>query len=655
LKDPTITGDLVISGLQLNEDTLGDLSVQAKLNRARSTIDINGNLVGDKHLVNVTGNYPVGKDNRNLNITANIDRFDIEVINDHLTDFVYDADGTVSGNLVIGGTLDKPTLTGFARLKEVETTVEYLHTHYFIRDGKVNFTEKGINFDGLEVFDKYGNMAKPKGNILHDNLKNFRLDLSVASEQFQFLNTNYEQNQDFYGEAIAEGNAKFSGPFNDISINVVAKSLKGTKISLVVDETGDVGEYNFINFINNEKEEEEKGEASEKKKGTVEVFLDLDITPDANLELIMDLEAGDRLAARGTGNINITVDKSLNVNIYGSYTISSGAYYFTLQNVINKQFTISPGSNIIFNGDPYQAIIDVQAAYTRSASTYNLISEYLVSGQDDEEISKAQNRTQYKILFELRGVLSQPEISFDIKIPDADPVIRTTVENKLALLRNNETDLNRQVFGLLVMGQFLPSGAGSSNANNPNLLAQGIGNTLSEFLSTQLSYYLSDALSAFGSGITVDIDYRQYGDLGSTNTEGSSDIRQAMNIALQEEFFNDRITVRVGGGFDIGTDFETDRNTATFIGDVQVEYSITADGRIRIKAFSKTDYDVWVNGNQNRTGVGITFREEFDNGKDLFSNIKSRREKRKEEKKTEKEDGNPEALKEEEIDITEEL
>lgn len=625
---PSITGDVSIQTLTINKDTVGDIEFHAKLNNQAKRIDLNGNVIGKHNELVLQGSYPLTADSDGLNINGYIERVDLSILNTLLPAFVYDVDGKANGTVSLTGSIQKPNLTGYLKLRKAEATVQYLHTHYMVEDGQVNLNAGEIDLTGLELTDIYGNKANATGRIVHDYLRDWRLDLSVASNNFQFVNTNFELNPDYFGEVIAAGSAKFSGPFKDIKIEVKAKSLPGTDVALVVDETGDVGEYKFLNFVDMDAEESEP-EIIEKKKGTLEVFLDLEITPDAQITLIMDLDAGDRLVATGSGNIQLKVDKNLNVGIFGSFTIESGDYLFTLQNVINKKFVINKGSNIIFNGDPYQAIIDVGAEYTRSASVYNLIAEYLVDGQDEEEISKAQNRTTYNISFKLRGVLSKPNIEFDIEMPDLDPSIRTTVENKLALLRNNQNELNKQVFGLLVMGQFLPSGTGSASANNPNLLAQGIGNTISEFLSTQLSYYLSDALSAFGSGITIDIDYRQYGDFGTSATEGSAQVRQAMNIALQEEFFDDRITVRVGGGFDVGTNYETQKNQTTFIGDIQIEYSITADGRIRIKAFSKTDYDVWTSGNQNRTGAGITFREEFDTGKDLFSNIKKKKREKK--------------------------
>lgn len=55
------------------------------------------------------------------------------------------------------------------------------------------------------------------------------------------------------------------------------------------------------------------------------------------------------------------------------------------------------------------------------------------------------------------------------------------------------------------------------------------------------------------------------------------------------------------------------QNTSNVIGDVNLEYKITDDGRFRIKAFNRTNNLPIIENNAPYTqGIGIFYRREFD-------------------------------------------
>ena len=66
------------------------------------------------------------------------------------------------------------------------------------------------------------------------------MDLKLASGQSQlncafgastnFMNTTYDDNQDFYGKVFAKGDVDINGSFNDLTINVNRlETLKNTE------------------------------------------------------------------------------------------------------------------------------------------------------------------------------------------------------------------------------------------------------------------------------------------------------------------------------------------------------------------------------------------------------------------------------------------
>ena len=79
------------------------------------------------------------------------------------------------------------------------------------------------------------------------------------------------------------------------------------------------------------------------------------------------------------------------------------------------------------------------------------------------------------------------------------------------------------------------------------------------------------------------------------------------------------MTINVGGNVDFGDQFSEDANSGTnFTGDFEFNYAITEDRRLKFKAFSNTDYDIFDQGYRTNAGLGLSFNRSFNNIKELF-------------------------------------
>ena len=302
---------------------------------------------------------------------------------------------------------------------------------------------------------------------------------------------------------------------------------------------------------------------------------------------------------------------------------------------------MKPGGTIRWTGDPYDATINVNAIYDGlRVPPYNFILEYLSTNTD-----AAQRSTPVELSMDLVGSLLQPDITFGINFPNIDPSLRTYTDGKLRALRDDPSELNRQVFGLIVLGNFLPSPIVSTTQQQQYIT--GI-NTLSEMLSNQLSNYLTDLLSdvvmdvGFISGIDFDINYRLYQieGLESINLDDPTTTRQQVQLGLKNYLFNDRLLINIGGNFDIiNSDDVASSNLGSYIaGDFVIEYLLTADGRYKIRAYNRNETGLDFDTQVNETGVGFSYRTEFDSFQEfinsLFGNVKERRTKRQEKKRS---------------------
>lgn len=219
--------------------------------------------------------------------------------------------------------------------------------------------------------------------------------------------------------------------------------------------------------------------------------------------------------------------------------------------------------------------------------------------------------TDVNLTMDLRGDLLQPVINFDISFPQLTGAVQTLTDSKLRVIKQDPNELNRQVFGLIVVGQFLPS----------DLAIQGseiFYNTVSEFVSNQLSLLLTELFSEFFSdgsalsGIDFNIAYNQYqADLGEQEELRRGDEFQ---VRLRQEFFNDRLTIQVGGNVDIGNSaYTTPEASGTFVGnDVVIEYVINRDRTLKLRVYQRLEPDIG-GGSRLEVGTGISYRKEFDN------------------------------------------
>ena len=96
--------------------------------------------------------------------------------------------------------------------------------------------------------------------------------------------------------------------------------------------------------------------SARKKLGGLEMDLNVEVTEDAQVQLIFDPKVGDIIETSGRGDLRMQLDQSQGFRMFGDVELLKGNYLFTLQNVINKRFEIeSGGSELIVvnyaNGD----------------------------------------------------------------------------------------------------------------------------------------------------------------------------------------------------------------------------------------------------------------------------------------------------------------
>jgi len=624
--EPRVDAGLVIHQFALNGTTIATANFNVSYEPESDRLSIASQLSDEDFDVTASGSIFPLKETDQLDLDIAIRRADPQIVESlFFQGLISQTHGSSNGTLHIAGTFKDPLLTGQVMLDSLSTKINYLQTVYHCSNTPIVFNSNNIDLGKFNLYDQNGDVAVAEGKILHDHLSNFNMNVLINTKRFMALNTTQYDDSIFYGKAETSGFIRFQGHVENIEITANVKSLSGTNISIPIYSSTSSGERSYIRYIQHNKDTTQFAAMKSSSIAGMKMNLNMDITPEAIIQIIFDQATGDIVKGSGSGNIRMDIDTKGEFNMYGQFTIEQGSYLFTQFNFFNKNFTIENGGTITWNGDPYEAKIDFSAIYTTRASLYELVpnTSYLTS----DEIRGLQQRTRVDLYLILTGSLFAPEVSFDIKLPETSS-LNTAATVELARLKQDENELNKQVFGLLVLGHFLPpeSGLGGSS------LGTEAANSLSSFLSSQIS--------ALGSSVREDIDftvnYQSYE--ANINPSSSTDVekRNELQVALTKRFFNDRLAVDVGGNLDFSANGTSSTNsTSNIAGDFAIEYKITPDGRVSGKVYSKSNYDYIDATNKQNNGVSLKYTREFDTLKDLFKDPDKQARKEKEKKQKE--------------------
>ncbi|MFW5761892.1 MAG: translocation/assembly module TamB domain-containing protein, partial [Cyclobacteriaceae bacterium] len=541
--------------------------------------------------------------------------------------------GELDGEYAIEGTLKQPLITGTGNLSGGQLTVNYLNTSYDF-DAELSFKEKTMLIRKMVIYDEDRNVSNLSGLLQHDKLQDFRLDVRGTLNNFKVLNKSAKDGDSFYGAAKVTGDIRFFGPIENLTISANAITNRGTRFFIPLSETASVEQQDFIQIIKSKDQIKAKIEEEVKEvnlKG-LNLDFDLEVTPDAYCEIIFDLTAGDIIRGRGDGKLKMQINTQGEFNMFGQVDIQEGAYNFTLYNVINKEFDILPNSTLTWSGDPFKAEMNIKASYNQLASLVPLFEDTTF-----HNLTEIRRKYPAKVLLELQGDLMSPEIDFDIEVenyPNTILVNRGGGAEAYSLaarldafnnrITNDEQELKRQVFSLMVLRRFSPE-----NSFN---VSGSFGNSVSEFISNQLSYWITQ----FDENLEIDVD------LGSMDDEAFNTFQLRLSYTLMDG----RLRITRNGGF---TNQQNQPNLTSIAGDWTLEYFLSADGKLRVKMYNRTNFNNFDPGNDANTtttaGFSLLHTESFDKVVELFQNSRKKNRKPENEKPS-----NSDAKKEDEIE-----
>lgn len=595
---PYYVGDLNIYDAAINDYIIGDLSVKSDWDEKRKCISFITTLDDQKDNnytahSDIFGGVFVGNDS--LYIEGDLHDVDLKFLRKYIGSVMQNNTGTASGKIKAYGKFKDIGIEGVAYAKDFAFDIDFLKTSYTLSDS-IYLSRNSIKLNQTTIYDKEGNIGIANAIVLHEAFRNFKFAVDLNCKNILALNTTEQDNESFFGKAYASGNVTISGTPNEVNFGINVKSMPQTKITIPVGTYANANSSDFITFVENadrfsadkirkqRRTRIRKIEENKKSKTKINLDINIEATKDAIVQLIMDPRQGDMIKGNGNGKIHINYStKESGMQMYGSYEILKGEYFFTIQSLISRKFEINEGSLVRWTGSPYNAILDINAKYALNTSLTEIL--------DDPNLRSTL--TPVNCLLNLTGTINKPIIKFDINLPTAD----SDLTSRLKSVINTEELMNRNIASLLALGHFYTMDKKKETSSTNELSSVGF---------STLSAQVSNWISSIDDGFNVGLNYKPSDGVSTSNE---------FDVALSTQLLNDRLLLN--GNFGYREDKLNTARTNNSIVDFDIEYKLTPNGKYRLKAFNRTN-DSYFKQAPNTQGVGIIYREEFDTFGDLF-------------------------------------
>ena len=502
--------------------------------------------------------------------------------------------GYFNSDIDVTGTFYKPIFEGYINAVDSSFDVPYLGLRYgFVDDPTFTLNNQTINIKDFTLNEKKSNTSGVmNGKISHNRLKDWFLDFKIESKNLLALNTQSSENEYYYGTGFLNGSAYFIGPGKDLDIEITGTTQENTKIIIPIRYGDGLDQLSYLTF----KENNNDLTTNLVNQG-LEVFLNININKNAEIEIIFDEKTGSKISGLGEGQFNIISDYTDNFTIDGEFTLENGYYFYKNFGIVERVFDLNKGANIVWNGDPYKGIIDAKARYNvpGGANPAPLIQN-----------TSFNRKIPTYVDVELQGELSNLETpNFEIIFPNTSGSIKSELDYYL----NDSEKKQTQAISLISQGYFL------DNSSSSLVSTQTITNNLFQ----RASGIIDDLLGGDDDKMNLGINYEQ-GDKFSTSSLLN---RDRIGLSLQSEIsdkilINGKIGVPVSG---------TEENV--ILGNVQIDFLLNNSGSLRAKVFNKeNEYQFFGDEIGFTQGVGISYDVEFDSFSELISSLKkSRKEK----------------------------
>lgn len=551
---------------------------------------------------------------------ATLDAVELSALDPLLKGVVERTGGNADVDIALRGSGKEANLSGQIAVRDFTTTVDFTQVTYTMPRAVIEVKNNHLIAEGVPLYDPEKNEGLFSIDLNLEHLSNIFYSVKVLPKELMVLNTTSKDNDLFYGRIFASGSATIAGSKGGVKMDIVATTEGDSEFYMPLSGQSNAKTADFVTFVTPEQIDttdylvrkkllfQQQGRKKEAAGSTMDITMALNVQDNTAFQLVIDPTVGSALKGRGNGMLNLHINPGNGIfNMYGDYTLIEGSFLFSLQNIISKKFIIESGSMIQWTGEPVDARLDINAVYKLKTSLQPLLNTVTASSDDDQSGSRISDRSvPVDCKIHIGGRLSNPQLDFSVVVPVTDIETQAAVASVL----NTQEAQAQQFISLVALGTF--SNSGSANIGASSGVATGL-----EMLTNQLTNWFST------DDYRIILNYRA----------GSEMTGDEMDFGFSTNLINNRLLVEVEGNYIIDNKQAVSNNVSNFMGEAHVTWLIDKSGNLRLKAFTQTIDRFDENQGLQETGIGISYKEDFNNFKDLKQRIRDRFTNKKRQKK----------------------
>ena len=593
-------GLLTVKDFEVNDFKQGDLSINVKGENSYKKYEVAVAIENeDAKSISAKGILDFSLERPIVDLNVFLEAFKLEAFSPLGKNVLSSLRGTATGDFTLRGFLGNPDMEGELRLEKAGLKFPYLNVDYdFEGESVITLLQQSFILEDFVLVDtKKKSRGVFKGDISHNNFKQWFLSLKIDSDNLLVLDTENSEESQYYGSAFIDGSAAIYGLTDRLTIDLNVKTMPGTIFVVPIKDIETVDSYNLIHFKSDEikTQEIQKEVALEALKGLT-LNIDLEVTKDAVAQVVIDEVYGSQLSGRGAGNLQIEINTRGTFNMFGDYVVDSGVYDFKYGGFVNRPFTIQKGGTVSWNGNPADANLEVTAVYKAKANPGVLLENF-----------NANRNIEVDLVTRITGSLFNSKQELDIQLSNVEASIANELE--FILNDNNVNEKTTQFISLLAFGNFVNPDKVDFDANTT------ITNTASSAIAAAFSGLLNNPESKFQLGV----DYQQGqndNDLERLNTDNQVDLSVSTQVS-------DRIIINGKVGVPIGT-----QTQASVVGEVKVEVLLNKEGTFRGTIFNRQNEIQYTAEDQGYTqGIGLSYQVNFNTLSGLLKSAAAKRQK----------------------------
>lgn len=595
-KELTGNGNVNVHNLIYDKMMVGDfdLGMNAGVERSgKSVINAGLDINGDSAMALTAVLEQAESGLEPEHISLSLVDFPLKVANAFLGPDVASLSGALNGHMDVTGSFTAPILNGELSVDSVGVFIPMMGGRLTLEGEPLKVTDNIISLNNFNIFGANRNPITINGSLDASKFTNVAFDLTASGRNFQLINNDRRAKSDLYGKVFLNLDASVKGPMQHFDVNANLNILGNTVATYNYVSDGSVvagtsaGEV--VKFVNFSDTTQVAAADTVPQMVAMRMTAGVTITPGAEITANIDLGS-----SGGTGKVFIHPSGSINayrtfmgdMSLTGHLYLGEGYVNYKIPVMGEKEFTFNPSSNILFNGDMMNPVLDIIATDYIKANVVNS--------------SGNSNLVNFLVGLDISGTLANPKVVFDLSTNDD-----LTLENELKSMSADQR--STQAMNLLITGMY--QGSALKTASN------GVGGMAEDMLYSFLESKLNSWAANNIRGVDLSFGIDNY----NKSVDGVNSNAMSYSYQVSKSLFDNRFKIAVGGNY--STDASADENLEqNLISDISFEYTLkqTSTLTMLVRLFRHVGYESVLEGEVTETGVGFTMRRRLDDLRRLF-------------------------------------